>query len=129
MNVTSGAEDSDTSRMRRAMVEDEGLAGDLHRMLDERNLGRVKRGRIIIRQRVRDVVDNLISERVGLESRVNSLMDINQRQHKNLDDYLGLVQAAYDYDAETGEWHLKNLSKPTPAIPITEGPRKLDLDA
>ena len=47
------------------MVEDEGLAGDIHRMLDERDIGRVAKGRIVIRQRVGDALDELAARREG----------------------------------------------------------------
>ena len=106
------------------MVEDEGLAGDLHRMLDERNILRVKKGRIIIRQRVRDAVDNLIAEQ-------DRLVNIIHERNKTMSDYFALVQAAYDFNAETGYWHLKNplpTKLPVSAIPVgSEESRKLDI--
>ena len=51
------------------------------------------------------VTNSGLRERVDtLEKRVDTLVEVNHRQYKALDEYLGLVQAAYDYNAETGEW-------------------------
>lgn len=51
--------------------------------------------------------NDLKSKLAEARERIKTLVNTNHGQYKSLDYYLGLVRAAYDYDAETGEWIIR----------------------
>ena len=70
--------------------EFQGLAGDLHKILDALDIGRVAKGRVIIRQRVREGIEEL-------EAEVNRLIKVMESIAE--DDNQGIVSIGKASDA------------------------------